>query len=113
MCNTDEQLRFLSDYLIEISLLDHTMMNYLPSEIAASAVYLSNLILERPPWDGTLAHYAMYEPKEFAACLQALASMHQVVCDDAKPRVEIRRKYGRARFLSVSCLPCLATIPHI
>ena len=112
MCNPDELLHFLSNYLTEISLLDHNMMNYLPSEIAASAVYLANLILKRAPWDGTLMHYAMYEPKDFAPCLQALAGVHRAVHGNAQ-LVAIRDKYGHSRFQSVSRFPCLAIIPQI
>ena len=48
--NYDIQTRTLGKYLLEISLLDHRFMEYPPSHVAASAMYLSRLILERGAW---------------------------------------------------------------
>lgn len=48
--NYDIQTRTLGKYLMEISLLDHRFMNYLPSHIAAAAMYLARKILERGEW---------------------------------------------------------------
>ena len=46
----DIQTRTLGKYLLEISLLDHRFMGYHPSHIAAAAMYLARLILERGEW---------------------------------------------------------------
>lgn len=62
--NYDIQTRTLGKYLMEISLLDHRFMGYLPSHVAASSMYLARKILERGPWDATLAHYAGYTEEE-------------------------------------------------
>jgi G2/mitotic-specific cyclin 2 len=48
--NYDIQSRTIGKYLMEISLLDHRFMHYLPSHIAAGAMYLSRLILDRGEW---------------------------------------------------------------
>ena len=48
--NYDIQTRTLAKYLIEISLVDHRFMKYHPSHIAAAAMYLARLILERGEW---------------------------------------------------------------
>lgn len=48
--NYDIQTRTLGKYLLEISLLDHRFMGYHPSHIAAAAMYLARLILERGEW---------------------------------------------------------------
>jgi G2/mitotic-specific cyclin 2 len=48
--NYDIQTRTVGKYLMEISLLDHRFMPYRQSHIAAAAMYLSRLILERGPW---------------------------------------------------------------
>jgi hypothetical protein len=48
--NYDIQTRTLGKYLMEISLLDHRFMDYLPSHIAAASMYLARQILERGPW---------------------------------------------------------------
>lgn len=48
--NYDIQTRTLGKYLMEISLLDHRFMQYRQSHIAAAAMYLARMILERGPW---------------------------------------------------------------
>lgn len=48
--NYDIQTRTLGKYLMEISLLDHRFMSYLPSHVAAASMYLARLILERGEW---------------------------------------------------------------
>lgn len=48
--NYDIQTRTLAKYLLEISLLDHRLMEYQPSHLAAASMYLARLILERHPW---------------------------------------------------------------
>eukprot|EP00798_Chlamydomonas_sp_ICE-L_P005764 gene5764-6061_t len=84
VCNPDELLHYLSNYLTEVSLLDHNMLQFLPSEIAAASVYLSNLILQRQPWDGTLQHFSMYSSKEIRKCVKALAALHQALSQNTQ-----------------------------
>jgi G2/mitotic-specific cyclin 1/2 len=50
--NYDIQTRTVAKYLLEISLLDHRLMKYHPSHLAAGAMYLARLILRRGPWVG-------------------------------------------------------------
>lgn len=46
----DFQTRTVAKYLMEISLLDHRFMEFMPSHVAAAAMYLSRMMLERGPW---------------------------------------------------------------
>jgi hypothetical protein len=79
--NYDIQSRTMGKYLMEISLLDHRFMAFRSSHIAAAAMYLSRLILDRGEWvscqkclfwislantkqDDTLAYYAGYTEEE-------------------------------------------------
>lgn len=48
--NYDIHTRTLGKYLMEISLLDHRFMGYLPSHIAAASMYLARMVLERGEW---------------------------------------------------------------
>lgn len=48
--NYDIQSRTVGKYLMEISLLDHRFMSYRPSHIAAGAMYLARLMLDRGEW---------------------------------------------------------------
>ena len=48
--NYDIQTRTVAKYLTEISLLDHRFMPYRPSHVAAAAMFLARLILDRGEW---------------------------------------------------------------
>jgi len=50
----DELTYSLSRYLIELSLIECKMMKYLPSNLAASAIFLSKKILSHSAWNETL-----------------------------------------------------------
>ena len=56
--NYDVQTRTLGKYLLEISCVDHRFLEHPPSQIAAAAMYLSRLVLDRGEWVGTLFIYA-------------------------------------------------------
>lgn len=112
VCNPDEHLHFLSNYLTELSLLDHTMMRYTPSEIAAAAVYLANLMLKRQAWDGTLQHYSTYSPSDISQCVQTLGALHQAITSNSQ-LAAIKEKYGHTRFQSVSRIPPVANLSQL
>jgi cyclin A len=101
VCNPDEHLHFLSNYLTEVSLLDHNMIAFLPSEIAAAAVFLANVILKRPAWDGNLQHYSGFSPRDIAPCVRALGEVHTAVFHSSSLQA-IKEKYAHPRFQSVS-----------
>src|SRR5699024_552488 len=48
----DVQSRTIGKYLMEICLLDHRFMLYRPSHVAAGAMYLTRLMLDRGEWVG-------------------------------------------------------------
>jgi hypothetical protein len=57
--NYDIQTRTLGKYLLEIGCLDHRFIAHPPSQVAAAAMYLARLVLERGPWvsRSVLHHY--------------------------------------------------------
>jgi hypothetical protein len=52
--NYDIQTRTLGKYLMEISVVDHRFLEHLPSHVAAAAMYMARLILERGEWVSVL-----------------------------------------------------------
>jgi G2/mitotic-specific cyclin 2 len=48
--NYDVQTRTLGKYLLEISCLDHRFIGHPPSQIAAAAMYMARLVLDRGEW---------------------------------------------------------------
>lgn len=49
----DFQTRTFAKYLMEISLLDHRFLEYLPSHVSAAAMYMARMMLNRGPWVST------------------------------------------------------------
>lgn len=114
VCNPDEELHFLSNYLTELSLLDHTMLSFLPSEIAAAAVFLAHVLLRRQPWDATLQYYSKYAPRDLEPCVHALAALHGSMGASTNNLAALREKYGAPRFHSVSRhVQPLASVPDM
>ncbi|KAJ5640530.1 G2/mitotic-specific cyclin-B [Penicillium herquei] len=98
--NYDIQTRTLGKYLMEISLLDHRFMSYPQSQIAAAAMYLARLILERGSWDATLAHYAGYTEEEIDPVFRLMIDyLHRPVSHEA-----FFKKYASKKFMKASIL---------
>ncbi|EEP80530.1 G2/mitotic-specific cyclin-B [Uncinocarpus reesii 1704] len=93
--NYDVHTRTFGKYLMEISLLDHRFMCYRQSHIAAAAMYFARLILERGPWDETIAYYAGYTKSEILPVFHLMIDyLYRPVAHEA-----FYRKYASKRFL--------------
>lgn len=96
--NYDIHTRTLGKYLMEISLLDHNFMPYKQSHVAAAAMYLARLILDRPGWDATLAHYSGYTEEEIQPVFLLMVDyLHRSVAHEA-----FFKKYASKKFLKAS-----------
>ncbi|KAK8196553.1 G2/mitotic-specific cyclin [Zalaria obscura] len=96
--NYDIQTRTLGKYLLEIGCLDHRFIEYPPSHVAAAAMYLARLVLERGEWDATLAHYAGYTEQEIEPVFKLMVDyLSSPVVHDA-----FFRKYASKKFLKAS-----------
>lgn len=98
--NYDIQTRTVGKYLLEISVVDHRFMAYRPSHIAATAMYLARLILDRGDWDATLSFYAGYTEEEIEPVLQLMVDyLARPVAHEA-----FFKKYASKKFLKASIL---------
>ncbi|KAK2626793.1 hypothetical protein QTJ16_003968 [Diplocarpon rosae] len=98
--NYDIQTRTIGKYLMEISLLDHRFMEYLPSHIAAASMYLARKILERGEWDPTLTHYAGYSEDEIQPVFKLMVDyLARPVTHEA-----FFKKYASKKYLKASIL---------
>jgi G2/mitotic-specific cyclin 1/2 len=96
--NYDIQTRTVAKYLLEISLLDHRLMKYHPSHLAAGAMYLARLILRRGPWDATIAHYSGYTEEEIQPVFLLMVDyLRRPVAHEA-----FFKKYASKKFLKAS-----------
>lgn len=98
--NYDIQTRTVAKYLLEISVVDRRFLAYNPSHIAAAAMYMARLILDRGDWDETLSFYAGYTEAEIEPVLHLMVDyLARPVAHEA-----FFKKYASKKFLKASIL---------
>lgn len=105
------QLEFLGNYLAELTLLEYGFLHFLPSMVAAAAVFVAKVTLSPTcrPWNSTLQHYSGYKPSELKECIKALHELQKNTKNCTLPA--IREKYRQHKFKCVASLAPPATIP--
>ena len=97
----------LTHYLAELTLLDHGCNRFLPSLVAASAVFVSRLTThpETHPWTSTLQRHTGYTPSDLKDCIFAIHDLQtNIKCSTL---MAIRQKYQIVAML----FPPLQIIP--
>ena len=70
--NQDREIGHMSQYLLDLSLTGAHFVVFLPSIMAASAMYLSRKLTEvDDPWNSSLAYYSRYFEKDLLSCTKA------------------------------------------
>ncbi|PWA76873.1 Cyclin A/B/D/E [Artemisia annua] len=97
------ELEFLANYLAELTLVEYSFRKFLPSLVAASAVFLAKWTIDQDedPWNATLEHYTSYKASELKATVLALQDLQ---LNDATPLRTIRQKYKQQKYKSVATL---------
>ncbi|KAF5739126.1 cyclin-A2-4-like [Tripterygium wilfordii] len=98
------ELECLANYLAEMTLVDYSFLNLLPSLIAASAVFLSRWTLDQSshPWNPTLEHYTNYKTLDLKTTVLAMQDLQWNT--SGCPLNAIRMKYRQEKFKSVAAL---------
>ncbi|CAN6486938.1 unnamed protein product [Victoria cruziana] len=105
----DFSLEFLANYLAELTLLDYRFLKFVPSRIAASAVFLAKWTLDQlsHPWNPTLEHYTNYKALELKTVVFEIHRMQMDTKEDHPTNLSlkaIREKYSQQKFKSVAAL---------
>ncbi|XP_062227742.1 cyclin-A2-1-like [Phragmites australis] len=97
-------LGFLANYLAELTLIDYGFLKFLPSVVAASAVFLARWTLDPSdlPWNYTLEHYTSYKSSDIQTCVCALRELQHNTSNC--PLNAIREKYRQEKFECVGNL---------
>ncbi len=66
------KMHAIAKYLAELSMLEASMLQFLPSTIAASCVLLARLMVGSSAWTPTLEHYTGYTEEALIPCAQEL-----------------------------------------
>nr|GEV45360.1 G2/mitotic-specific cyclin C13-1-like [Tanacetum cinerariifolium] len=104
-------LEFLSWFLVELSLVDYNCLRFLPSMVAASAIFIAKFTIEpeKRPWGLKMQRCSGYTPSELQECV---LTMHELQLNRrGSSSKAIREKYSQHKFKSVAALPCPSEIP--
>ncbi|KAL8134738.1 uncharacterized protein LOC141713057 [Apium graveolens] len=75
---SDTKLEHLAFYLIELSLVDYKALDFKPSLLCASAIYLARCTLQMTPaWTPLLGKHAQYEESQVRNCAKSLLRFHK------------------------------------
>merc|ERR1712187_521464 len=73
----DKDVSMLSQYLIELALVDYYMLNFPCSLIATTAIYIANkYMLKDDCWDYKMEKYPYYSLEKLKLCMTALVRLH-------------------------------------
>lgn len=94
-------LEFLGNFLAELTLTEYAFLGFLPSMVAASAVYLAKLTLDPSacPWDATLQHYTGYRASDLENCVKVIHDLQRNTKNCTLPA--IREKYRQHKVMLV------------
>ncbi|XP_071691695.1 G2/mitotic-specific cyclin C13-1-like [Rutidosis leptorrhynchoides] len=102
---------FLSWFLVELSLLDYDCLRFLPSMVAASAVFIAKFTLqpERHPWGLKMQRHSGYLPRELKDCVLVIHDLQ--LSRRASSSRAIREKYSHHKLKCVAALRSPSDIP--
>lgn len=88
----DVHSRTVAKFFIEISCLDHRLLPYPPSLLAAAAMWIARLCFDRGPWHANMVHYSTYAQHELLDCAQVMLDF--VVDPDLDVGTAFFKKYA-------------------
>lgn len=103
--HADRSMVQLACYLAERSLQEYSSLKFMPSVIAATAVYIARKTLKRHPWSPTLLKYTKLDEPDFAACAEEMASY---VTNTTSAQQAVYRKYSSPKFGAVAKMAIVA-----
>ncbi|KAM4592412.1 G2/mitotic-specific cyclin-B2-like [Odontesthes bonariensis] len=107
VADCDLKKHTLAKYLMELTLLDYSMVHLRPSEVAAASLCLSQLLLDGLPWSPTQQHYSTYDAAHLKPVMQHIAK-NVVLVNDGKTKFQaVKNKYSSSKLMRISLIPQL------
>ncbi|XP_068604191.1 G2/mitotic-specific cyclin-B2 [Brachionichthys hirsutus] len=107
VANSDVERHTLAKYLMELTLVDYSMVHYRPSEVAAAALCLSQLLLEGLPWSPTQQRYSTYDEAHLKPLMQHIAKNVVTVNEGKTKFLAVKKKYSSSKLMKISLIPHL------
>ena len=99
--HADKRIVQLSCYILDGTLQSFNLMHYLPSQLAAAAVFIARRTVGRNSWSPTLLKYANYREEDITPVARA------VLAEKASTTQELRavsKKYTSSRYGGVASM---------
>jgi hypothetical protein len=100
--HADKRIVQLSCYILDGTLQSYNLLHYLPSQLAAAAVFIARRTVGRNSWSPTLLKYANYREEDVTPVARA------VLAERANSSPELRavnKKYTSNRYGGVANMP--------
>ena len=100
--HADKKIVQLSCYILDGTLQSYNLLHYLPSQLAAAAVYIARSAVRRNSWSPTLRQYADYCEEDVAPVARAVMAEKT----SASPELRaVNKKYTSSRYGGVANTP--------
>ncbi|KAJ4778756.1 Cyclin family protein [Rhynchospora pubera] len=97
----DKEMENMVYFLAELGLLEHSLIKYSPSMVAASCVYVARCTLGKSPiWTPTLVHHTHYAAPQLCECAQILVNA-RLAAPHSK-LIAVQNKYSHEEFGKVA-----------
>lgn len=99
--HADNEIVYLSCYILELTMLKIDFVEYLPSELAAATVFIARMAVGRNGWSPTLLKYAEYTEEEIIPVARAIIKAKLTLSPDLNSS---KKKYSSERKLKVALI---------
>lgn len=104
MSGGNKKLFYLSQYILELSIVEYQMIKYIPSLRASSAVYLGRKILKlQPGWPKNLENTTEYTEISLRVCVKDLCSLIDI--SQTSSLKACKNKFCLPKYMEVTKIP--------
>jgi cyclin B len=103
--HADKKIVQISCYILDGTLQSYNLLHYLPSQLAAAAVYIARKCVGRNPWSPTLLKYAVYLEEDVILVARAILAEKGSASSElnAVNKKYSSSKYGQVSEISIHC----------
>jgi hypothetical protein len=99
--HADKRIVQLSCYILDGTLQSYNLLHYLPSQLAAAAVFIARRTVGRNSWSPTLLKYANYREEDIMPIAKAVMNEKANAAQELRA---VNKKYTSSRYGGVASL---------
>ena len=100
LMSADAKTYMMARYLLELALVEYSLLKYSPSNTAASAMYLAAKIFKlKDIWNQQVANASQFSEQEVRSCAKKLC---ELITKRKKNSLDaVKRKFSKKKFMEV------------